>query len=71
MKAHERGFRQGFALALGILHQGFGESDFARMVMDEAGFSLSDLEKAECSDYDLEGIRLELARIKRKKEARR
>lgn len=60
--AKDRYFARGLAVALGIIHHGFGESSMARMVMEEAGYSLEDLEAAGCEDHDLEGIREDLSR---------
>lgn len=66
-KAKEKHFRQGFAAALGILHHGFGETGMARMIMVEGGFDLEDLKSADCSEYDLEGIRKDLKAIPNRK----
>lgn len=60
MKDNDKYFIRGLAMACGILFHGFGEQGTARMVMEEAGFNINDLEEAECDDYDLEGIRKDL-----------
>jgi hypothetical protein len=56
-EARNKGFMQGFAVAVGIVHTGFGETGLAKMVCDEGGFSLKSFFGNGIDPTDLEIIR--------------
>ena len=41
----QRGFMQGFSVAIGIIQNGFGETGLAKMVCEEGGFTLESFYK--------------------------
>lgn len=57
MKAKDKEFFRGYALAIGYLIKAHGEDGLAEEIMREHGITLKDLEDAECDFFDIEPIR--------------
>jgi len=54
-------FLQGYCLALGFIMKAHGQGSMVGDAMHNHGFTLSDLERAGCDDFDLDPIREEFA----------